>query len=98
LEEQRVDTVYLGLEMLSWREDGTSQKFCRAPLIFLPVELESSDVRDRFKLHYTGEEVGENVSLKEKLKQEYGLKSFPQLSEPEVNEEPACTAWRAVIN
>jgi hypothetical protein len=69
--------------MLSWSEDENSEQFCRAPLILIPVELERSDARDRFHLKYTGEELGENVSLAEKLKQSFGIRKFPELPDPD---------------
>jgi very-short-patch-repair endonuclease len=81
IEEQGVNTLYLALGMLSWREDDKSDKFYRAPLILIPVELERSDARDRFHLKYNGEDLGENVSLLEKLKQGFGFKKFPELAE-----------------
>ena len=83
MEEQGVNTLYLALGMLSWSEEDNSEKFCRAPLILIPVELERSDARDRFHLKYTGEELGENVSLAEKLKQSFGIRKFPELPEPD---------------
>jgi very-short-patch-repair endonuclease len=81
MEEQGVNTLYLALGMLSWREEDNSDKFSRAPLVLIPVELGRSDARDRFHLKYTGEELGENVSLAEKLKQSFGFKKFPELPE-----------------
>ncbi|HLK65432.1 MAG TPA: DUF3320 domain-containing protein [Bryobacteraceae bacterium] len=81
MEEQGVNTLFLALGMLTWREEDNAEKFCRAPLILVPVELERSDARDRFRLRYTGEELGDNVSLAEKLKQNFGVKSFPTLPE-----------------
>jgi hypothetical protein len=83
MEEQGVNTLYLALGMLSWSEDDNSEKFCRAPLILIPVELERSDARDRFHLKYSGEELGENVSLAEKLKQSFDIRNFPELPEPD---------------
>ena len=79
MEEQGVNTLYLALGMLSWSDEESSGKFCRAPLILIPVELERSDARDRFHLKYTGEELGDNVSLAEKLKQSFGIGNFPEL-------------------
>ena len=81
MEEQGVNTLYLALGMLSWREEDNSEKFLQAPLILVPVELGRSDARDRFHLKYTGEELGDNVSLAEKLKQSFGIKTFPELPE-----------------
>jgi very-short-patch-repair endonuclease len=83
IEEQGVNTLYLALGMVNWREDDKTEKFYRAPLILVPVTLERSGALDRFHLQYSGEEIGENVSLAEKLKQEYGLKEFPSLPEDE---------------
>ena len=83
LEEQGVNSLYLALGMLSWSEEDNGDKFCRAPLILIPVELERSDARDRFHLKYTGEDLGENVSLAEKLKQGFGIRSFPELPDPD---------------
>ena len=83
MEEQGVNTLYLALGMLSWKEEDTSEKFCRAPLILIPVELGRSDARDRFHLKYTGDELGENVSLAEKLKQGFGIRKFPELPDPD---------------
>ena len=79
MEEQGVNTLYLVLGMLSWREEENSSTFCQAPLILIPVELERSDARHRFHLKFTGEELGENASLAEKLKQSFGIKNFPEL-------------------
>ncbi len=79
MEEQGVNTLYLALGMLSWKEEDSAGKLCRAPLILIPVELERSDARDRFRLKYSGEELGENVSLAEKLTQDFGIKTFPEL-------------------
>jgi hypothetical protein len=83
MEEQGVNTLYLALGMLRWTEREHSEKVHRAPLILIPVELERSDARDRFHLKYTGEELGENASLAEKLKVEFGIQQFPELPDPD---------------
>ncbi len=79
LEEQGVNTLYLALGMLRWTERDDSETVHCAPLILIPVELERSDARDRFHLKYSGDELGENVSLAEKLKMEFGIQRFPGL-------------------
>lgn len=45
--------------------------------------MDRSDARDRFHLKFSGEEFAENVSLAEKLKQSFGIKSYPPLPEPD---------------
>jgi very-short-patch-repair endonuclease len=80
MEEQGVNTLYLALGMLNWSDDDNGKSY-RAPLILIPVELERANAKDRFHLKYTGEDLGENVSLVEKLKQDFGVKNFPSLGE-----------------
>ena len=79
MEEQGVNTLYLALGALVWCEEDSVEKFFRAPLILVPVELDRSNARERFYLKYTGEEPGENISLAEKLKQSFGIREFPTL-------------------
>jgi hypothetical protein len=83
MEEQGVNTQYLALGMVLWTEQDDREKVHRAPLILIPVELERTDARDRFHLKYTGEELGDNVSLAEILKIEFGFRSFPELPDPD---------------
>ena len=83
LDEQGVNSLYVALGMLKWFEDDNSDKELRAPLILIPVELVRKDARDRFRLSYTGEDIGENVSLAEKLKAQYGMTTFPAWPDPE---------------
>lgn len=73
LEEQGVNVLYLVLGMLNWYEDDNSKTERQGPLILIPVELTRTSVHARFHLHYTGEEVGDNLSLRTKLKIDFGL-------------------------
>jgi hypothetical protein len=83
IEEQGVNTLYLAFGMLSWQEE-LSEKPSRAPLVLVPVELVRTDAHHRFTLCFNGEDFGENVSLIEKVKQEYGIKFPPLPSDEEV--------------
>jgi very-short-patch-repair endonuclease len=82
LEEQGVNILYLSLGMLHWYESNSSQELHKAPLVLVPVSLERSSVRERFRLRYTLEEMGANVSLQAKMKAEFGV-LIPDLPEPE---------------
>jgi very-short-patch-repair endonuclease len=82
IEEQGVNTLYLALGMVHWQEDDSSEEVHRAPLVLIPVELERSNVRERFRLKYSGEELGGNASLAEYLRQSFGL-DLPELPEAE---------------
>ena len=83
LEEQGVTTLYLALGMLEWYESESSDILRHAPLILIPVELDRTSVRAPFRVQYTEEEIGTNLSLQEKLRVEFGIQ-LPDL--PEVDD------------
>jgi hypothetical protein len=69
IEEQGVNVLYLSLGMLEWRESpGSEERY--APLLLIPVEVSRSNAQDRFSLRYTGDDLGQNLSLHARLKQE----------------------------
>jgi len=84
IEEQGVNILYLALGMLVWYEDDSSASETprRAPLVLVPVELERTNALDHFHLKYTGEEIGENLSLRAKLHGEFGI-VIPEFPEAE---------------
>lgn len=73
IEETGVNTLYIALGFLRWYEAESSQDPRMAPLVVVPVELERSDARERYKLKWTEEDVGTNLSLQAKLKADFGL-------------------------
>lgn len=76
IEEQGVNILYLALGFLHWYESEHSDNIRKAPIILVPVELKRSSARERFRLSYTDEELGTNLSLQEKLKNDFAMK-FP---------------------
>ena len=80
LEEQGINTLYLALGFLHWRESDREDRFRRAPLVLIPVELERTSVQARFRLKYTGEDISSNLTLEEKLRSDFGfeLPPFPE--------------------
>ncbi|CAH9064911.1 hypothetical protein PSECIP111951_03248 [Pseudoalteromonas holothuriae] len=74
LQEQGIEVLYLALGFLKWYEDERSQTARYAPLVLLPVELIRTSAREGFKLRYTGEDIGPNLTLAAKLNGEYNLK------------------------
>jgi very-short-patch-repair endonuclease len=78
IEEQGVSILYLALGMLRWFESSSSQEPRRAPLILIPVTLERSNVRERYRLKYTEEDLDDNLSLMNKLWLEFGIQ-LPQM-------------------
>ena len=82
IQEQGVNTLFLALGMVNWYESDSSQEARRAPLLLIPVELQRTNVKDRFHLQHTGDDIGENLSLREKARTEFGI-TFPELPEVE---------------
>ena len=78
IEEQGVNTLYLVLGMLQWYESESSNILRRAPLILIPVEISRTSIRASFRIRYTEEDIGTNLSLQEKFKSEFGIQ-FPDL-------------------
>jgi very-short-patch-repair endonuclease/DNA polymerase III delta prime subunit len=83
IEERGVNILFLALGMLKWYEDDTSDKELSAPLLLIPVTLERTSAREKFTLTYNDEELEGNLSLSEKLSQDFGL-SYPEF--PDVDD------------
>ncbi|WP_449446581.1 DUF4011 domain-containing protein [Thermomonas brevis] len=81
LEETGANMLFLVLGCLDFTENPSSDKVLSAPLVCVPVELGSVEIANTtvFNLKYTGEEIQENLSLREKLKRDhtFTLPDFP---------------------
>jgi hypothetical protein len=64
-EELGIATLFLTLGMLEWREPG-SERLLRAPLLFVPVNLERQG-NGTLRLVHAGGDVGDNLPLRAKL-------------------------------
>lgn len=73
IEEQGVNILYLALGMLEWYESEASETPRSAPLVLVPVALSRETAGARFKLRWTGEEVGPNLSLATKLRGDFDV-------------------------
>lgn len=90
IEETGANMLFLVVGLLEFPDRQDNDRMMTAPLISVPVTLEkkSADAasgQERFALKYTGEDLAENLSLSEKLVQEYGfqLPEFDGESSPE---------------
>ena len=86
VEEQGVSILFLALGMLHWYEAASSDEARKAPLILIPVELSRSNVRARFRVQHSEDEIGENLSLRAKLQSDFGIRlpDFPEDDEIDV--------------
>lgn len=82
IEEQGVNLLYLALGMLRWYDTGDTETQRSAPLVLIPVSLERSSAQERFRLRYTGSEIGANLSLQAKMKSDFNL-TIPDMPEAE---------------
>ena len=88
IEEQGVNILFLALGTLNWYESESSELPRMAPLILVPVELTRTSIRARYRLGYTGEEIGANLSLEAKLKADFDIRlpELPDLDDLGVND------------
>src|SRR5258708_4517046 len=77
-EEQGINTLYLALGFLKWFEsDETEATF--APLVLLPVTMVRVGGEDGYLLRGRDDEIVENISLREKLRADFGIQ-LPEFS------------------
>lgn len=69
IEEQGVNTLFMAIGMLHWKDPSAPEDAHQAPLILIPVELERESASEGFRLRYTNDDVSPNVCLIEFLKQ-----------------------------
>jgi len=73
LDEQGVNTLFLGLGMLQYAESKDSSIYMKAPLVLLPVEVARSSARLGYTLRASDDEPIVNPALAEYLRRDYGL-------------------------
>ncbi|MDB5054917.1 MAG: helicase [Bacilli bacterium] len=84
IEEQGVNILYMAVGMLNWYESDQSQDSRKAPLFLIPVSLDRTNARERFTVNYTEEDIGFNISLVAKMKNDFGIK-IPTFEDDEMN-------------
>lgn len=82
LEEQGVNTLFLALGMLSYKESRDSQDVFRAPLILLPVALARKSARVGYVVTASDDDPVMNPALVEYLRQNHRIE-LPQLPDLE---------------
>jgi very-short-patch-repair endonuclease len=79
-EEQGVSTLYLALGFLKWFDSDQSEEPSFAPLILAPVTMTRVRGSDGYALYGRDEEIVANISLREKLRTEFGV-ALPEIVE-----------------
>ena len=86
IEETGANMLFLVLGFLEFPDQRDSDKTFTAPLISVPVSLQKKEVAgiQQFSLQYTGDDISENLSLREKLRNDFGL-VLPELGEEQID-------------
>ncbi len=81
IQEQGYNILYVAVGFLKWKDRHKPKQDNLAPLILIPVEMERKNVGKSYTLHWTGEEIKTNISLKAKLLEDgIQLPEFNQVS------------------
>lgn len=91
IEETGSNMLYLVFGFLEFYEDDASDKPLMAPLVAVPVFMKQGGTdnqtgQPRFDLTFTGEEITDNLSLREKLKQQFNIQ-LPELGSDDSPED-----------
>lgn len=75
ISETGTNTLFLILGFLEYQESRDSEVTYQAPLVCVPVKLEKKSYRNttKYYLSSNGDEIQENLSLREKLKRDFGI-------------------------
>jgi hypothetical protein len=98
IEETGANMLFLVLGLLDYPDQRESDRIFSAPLISIPVSLAKREAGGNqvFSLQYTGDDVSENLSLREKLKTDHAL-ILPELPDEQVDVEGYFAAIRDII-
>ena len=91
IEETGTNILYAAFGFLEWYESQNSNKKRLAPLFLIPVRLQRARINKitntyEYEISYTDEEVATNISLREKLRVEFGL-YLPEIENEEAPSE-----------
>jgi transcription elongation GreA/GreB family factor/very-short-patch-repair endonuclease len=98
IEETGANMLFLVLGFLEFPDQRDSDKSFTAPLISIPVSLQKKEVAgiQQFSFQYTGDDISENLSLREKLRNDFGL-VMPELSEDQIDVNGYFVEIQAII-
>lgn len=91
IEETGSNMLYLVFGFLEFYEDDASDKTLMAPLVAVPVTMKQGGAdsvtgQSKFELTFTGEEITDNLSLREKLKQQFNIQ-LPEFEDDDAPED-----------
>lgn len=78
IEERGLNILFVAVGVLHWFEDDSSDRELKAPLLLIPVQLERTSAREKFKLTYNEEDIEANLSLATRLRNDFEIR-YPDL-------------------
>jgi hypothetical protein len=98
IEETGANMLFLVLGFLDCPDRRNSEQIFSAPLISIPVSVLRREIGGNqvFSLQYTGDDIYENLSLREKLKTDHGM-ILPELDEDQIDVEGYFSEIRNII-
>ena len=99
IEETGANTLFLVAGMLEFPDQNDSERTFTAPLVCIPVVFKSQAraSHQSFSIQNTGEEITENLSLREKLRNDYDI-SLPDFDDDDFDLVAYLTAVELVID
>ena len=73
MEENGANTLYLALGLLKWYETNRSMQARYAPLLLVPIEMVRRSAAEGYVIRLRDDEVQMNITLLEKLRQDFAL-------------------------
>ncbi len=96
LEEQGVNTLYLALGFLTWKESVQSSQVFKSPIILVPVSLTIESLTDPYKIKLHDDEIVVNPTLKYKLENDFNI-ILPEFDSDEDDIESYLESIREII-
>jgi len=80
LEEGGANTLFLAIGFLNWKQEDSSERVFKAPLLLLPVSVERKSVISGFRLTLIDDDPRINPTLLQMLRQDFAL-TFPEFED-----------------
>ena len=99
IEETGANMLCLVLGFLDFPDQRNSDRIFSAPLVSIPVSMSKRDIGGNqvFSLQHTGDDISENLSLREKLNTDHGM-ILPELDEDQIDVEGYFSAIQKIIS
>jgi superfamily I DNA and/or RNA helicase len=73
IEEQGVNILFLSFGFIQWKHPQNEDELINSPLIFIPVQIESTNYKSLYEISYSNSDILINKSLLKKLELEFNI-------------------------